>query len=388
MEHEIDFILIQESYQHGNKVISFPLSWTVVNATDEPRVATICCRQICRRASSLDQQQEILKAYPKAHHLLAGDFNAHSELWGYSDTDARGRQRYKLKRRTLKLFSQKARSTLTRAEQDLEHCHNTDDVDNFTSILIKELQAICDSTFQIKSPKVHYVANWWTKSLRIQRSKTRALRRKMKSEHKSERREELSIIYKKAQAQYKKAILEAKLYSWRAFCTNNKNPYGVLHKIATNKVFAPPIHKVYVDGTNNPQPTEEHRSTIAATLTKILDAVFQDDNTLDASNPEHPAYLLHSTTEDDVSFTQPEVCAVLRNLPRNKAPGPDSLDYNIVKAMHQAKPTFLKNFYNKLLQLRYFPKPFKTGQSYSFPKERKGPRTIRPHSGPSVSCPP
>ncbi|XP_035233814.1 putative nuclease HARBI1 [Stegodyphus dumicola] len=41
--------------------------------------------------------------------------------------------------------------------------------------------------------------------------------------------------------------------------------------------------------------------------------------------------------------------------------------------MHQAKPTFLKNFYNKLLQLRYFPKPFKTGQVILFQKKEKDP---------------
>ncbi|XP_035234185.1 uncharacterized protein LOC118206014 [Stegodyphus dumicola] len=127
METETDFILAQEPYLYDNRVSDFPLSWTVFqgNTAEGPRTAIICCQQkwsptivLASRdvitiavetlninvlitdvylspsedmTHSLELIQRTLVQYPSASHLLAGDFNAHSKVWNYPSTDARGR---------------------------------------------------------------------------------------------------------------------------------------------------------------------------------------------------------------------------------------------------------------------------------------------------------
>ncbi|XP_035231015.1 uncharacterized protein LOC118202904 [Stegodyphus dumicola] len=87
----------------------------------------------------------------------------------------------------------------------------------------------------------------------------------------------------------------------------------------------------------------------------------------------HLAYQLFTTATDDPPFQDPEVNAIMRILPKRKAPGPDSLDYSIVKAVHKEKPGFLCKYFNKLLEHRYFPVAFKTGQVVLFAKPEKHP---------------
>ncbi|XP_035216980.1 uncharacterized protein LOC118190394 [Stegodyphus dumicola] len=295
--------------------------WTIIQSHDGegPRVATICCNQkwaptiikatrdavtmaieaknlrilvtniyippTADISESLDLQQRILADYPNEQHLLAGDFNAHSETWGYPHTDLRGRavedfvasndlsihnepeclptfetvngkgwpdltlssaaltpkiknwtvedsitnsdhryitysinqqherlvmKRYKLTRSKTTQFSRKARPILNRLLMELPNTITVKDAEELTNNLISDLQIICDSTFALKTPKMLHAANWWTRDLRTQRSRTRAMRRRMKAERDQEARQLLSIEYNKAQAKYKKAILRAK----------------------------------------------------------------------------------------------------------------------------------------------------------------------------------
>ncbi|XP_035208330.1 uncharacterized protein LOC118183037 [Stegodyphus dumicola] len=341
---------------------------------------------------SLELNQRTLVQYPSASHLLAGDFNAHSKVWYYPSTDARGRtiedfmasndltlhntedspptyetvhgrgwpdltltsaslapfiqqwtvqdlpsnsdhlyitynichphtrmtlKRYKLTKRKTAQFINKVRFSLRSAEEDLTACTTSQDLESFTSSLISTIQDICNSTFSLKTRKTLHMPNWWTKDLRAQRSKTRAMRRRMKAEYDQEARLALSISYRKAQAEYKRAILNAKLACWRNFCTNNTDIYGALFKIARGSVFKPPQLRLFDSSPPEQETTKE------AVLSKILDAVFPNDSQEEFTENSHLAYQLFTTATDDPPFQDPEVNAIMRILPKRKAPGPD-----------------------------------------------------------------
>ncbi|XP_035229395.1 uncharacterized protein LOC118201395 [Stegodyphus dumicola] len=215
-------------------------------------------------------------------------------------------KRYRTNGRKLKQLVSRLGPVLEQVDEALMKCQNIKDADDLTTSMIRDIQSICDATLGLKSPKVLRVANWWTKELRAQRSRTRALRRKMKSERDPDRRQALSVLYNKEQAQYKRAIAAAKLASWREFCTKNVEVYGALHKIASNKVYRPPELRAFA-GQQAGHITE-------ITLRTILDAVLPEEDITDPS--DHQAYTLHTSVPDDMPFTEKEVSATIKILPK------------------------------------------------------------------------
>ncbi|XP_035216318.1 uncharacterized protein LOC118189764, partial [Stegodyphus dumicola] len=215
-------------------------------------------------------------------------------------------KRYRTNGRKLKQLVSRLGPVLEQVDEALMECQNKKDADDLTTSMIRDIQSICDATLGLKSPKVLRVANWWTKELRAQRSRTRAFRRKMKSERDPDRRQALSVLYNKEQAQYKRAITAAKLASWREFCTKNVEVYGALHKIASNKVYRPPELRAFA-GQQAGHITE-------ITLRTILDAVLPEEDITDPS--DHQAYTLHTSVPDDMPFTEKEVSATIKILPK------------------------------------------------------------------------
>ncbi|XP_035204510.1 uncharacterized protein LOC118179445 [Stegodyphus dumicola] len=110
---------------------------------------------------------------------------------------------------------------------------------NFFSVI--QIPKISQQSFKIRAPRNKFTANWWTKELRAERNKTKALRRKIKSTLDDNSRNAACVRYNEEQRRiYKKKIMEAKInLVWKKFCSQNKDTYGILHKLATRKFFVP-----------------------------------------------------------------------------------------------------------------------------------------------------
>ena len=77
-------------------------------------------------------------------------------------------------------------------------------------------------SFPLFLPKATYVP-WWTPKLYILRKRLNALKRRVKRTKNQALRELYNKRYKDIKNQYKAEILEAKLASWKAFCTEHAN---------------------------------------------------------------------------------------------------------------------------------------------------------------------
>ncbi|XP_035219451.1 uncharacterized protein LOC118192564 [Stegodyphus dumicola] len=218
---------------------------------------------------------------------------------------------------------------------------------------------------------------WWTKSLRTQRQKCRALRRKINKVIGDEEKAHYLALYRMERASYKRNILTAKTTSWKRFCTTNANPFGILHKICTNKVFRP--HQLHLQQAAGSQDN----NLTSATATITMDAIFPpDDPTTDTA--EQRSIRQDTTcpdTANDMDFSMQEISEIFRILSTKKAPGPDGLDYNILKTAFAAQPAFFLHLFNGLFKLQIFPTAFKTGHVVFFAKKNKDPqdpRSLRP----------
>ncbi|XP_035230116.1 uncharacterized protein LOC118202066 [Stegodyphus dumicola] len=175
-------------------------------------------------------------------------------------------------------FSRKIRNSLLIHEQQLIHIQSPEEFENLTDLLLTDIQDTCNEILSQCHSKQLQSLKWWTKDLRIQQKKCRALRRKLKSEGRYMIQSNVLQIYQREQALYKQMIVQAKINSWHQFCTENKNVYGLHHKIGTDKLFTP--MKLHL------QPTSSQGSSLSdvtinhildVTMYHIFDTVFPDD---------------------------------------------------------------------------------------------------------------
>ncbi|XP_035207094.1 uncharacterized protein LOC118181959 [Stegodyphus dumicola] len=178
--------------------------------------------------------------------------------------------------------------TLKREETELNTHNDQYDMNIYTDNVLTTLRCTCERILPIRTAKKLQGITWWTKQLRQMRQRCRALRRRLRRAGDGTETERLVTAFRQARATYKKAILEAKINSWRNFCTSNSNPYGILHKLATQKIFQPA--QVPVQPGNLPQTTD----LAGSTTTALLDAIFPADPEQDDTTAQR---LLRNATE-------------------------------------------------------------------------------------------
>ncbi|XP_035217310.1 uncharacterized protein LOC118190660 [Stegodyphus dumicola] len=232
-------------------------------------------------------------------------------------------RRYNLPGRKIKTFSKKIKDQLTHLDQTLQQLTTTSELEEFTIKLQTVIQNTCNECLPLRKPKKLQGLNWWSSTLRTKQSKCRALRRRLKNERRLGIQSNTLTVFRQERAAYKRMIIQAKIASWRDFCTQTKEVYGIHHKIATAKIFKP--SQLQVPST---QTTVE--SHTADTIRAILNTVFcQDDAQLDT---ELQANIRSDTTipetDADRNITIAELKHIIHNLPKKKAPGPDGVDYN------------------------------------------------------------
>ncbi|XP_035224796.1 uncharacterized protein LOC118197397 [Stegodyphus dumicola] len=191
-------------------------------------------------------------------------------------------RRYNLPGRRKRAFTTRVKNLFEGIEQQLTQANSRDELENFTVTLQKCIQQACDDILPQRSTKKLTTINWWSSELRIQQRQCRALRRRLKTERRlnlnlpAKTPSQLSTQFIKARAKYKRSILQAKINSWHAFCTESQNIYGIHHKIMTGKLFRPAQLHI-------PTRINVTQDYTRETLIQILDSVFsQDDPTEDS----------------------------------------------------------------------------------------------------------
>jgi hypothetical protein len=153
-------------------------------------------------------------------------------------------------------------------------------------------------------------------------------------------------------------VQEAKLKSWKTFCSINDgvNPWNIVYNIAAGKIITSPrlttLEKE--DGKN----TTDTRSTIMLMLEH-----FVPDDREDSDNEQHRRIRkeIQEPTDraDDKPFTKEEIIANLKKFNSKKAPAEDGLTRDILIRAFQVISSFLTQIFKAFQRKGFFPKNWK-----------------------------
>ncbi|KFM60822.1 hypothetical protein X975_06498, partial [Stegodyphus mimosarum] len=148
-------------------------------------------------------------------------------------------KRFKLPKDKIRPLTAAFSTLLTAEEEALEAYNGKDDMEEFTAHLLNNFTTICSHLLPTRAVKKLHSISCWSKELRQQRQKCRALRRRIRTANDKDTKLHYLSVFRKERAVYKKIFLVAKIASWKTFCTQNSNPYSFLHKLSTNKIYQP-----------------------------------------------------------------------------------------------------------------------------------------------------
>jgi len=152
-------------------------------------------------------------------------------------------------------------------------------------------------------------------------------------------------------------MLEAKLKSWKMFCTINDgvNPWNVVYKIASG------IIRTSTRLTTLEKEDGTYTTDTRSTIMHMLEHFVPDDRE-DSDSKLHRKIRKEiqepTDTADDKAFTKEEIIANLKKFNLKKAPGEDGLTSDILIRAFQVFPLFFTQIY-MCLKEGCFPKQWK-----------------------------
>lgn len=218
---------------------------------------------------------------------------------------------------------------------------------------IKRLQKIlveaCDASMPRRTIfEGRKSAHWWNsdiaelrrKAIRARRAYQRAGRRPG-----SVRRTLEHEAYQEARTQLKTAIRKAQETSWRELCNAvNNDPWGVPYRVVMKKLG------------RKPNTMDSQR------LTSIARGLFPAMPAIDWSNSPYIEATIDSimnSGEEPAAFNAAELERAINKLPCGKAPGPDHIPNEVIKAVATRCPDIFLETYNACLDIGYFPDEWK-----------------------------
>jgi len=115
-------------------------------------------------------------------------------------------------------------------------------VDELVDTAFSCITAACNTAFKVSRGAKPLIKNttvsWWTEELTVLRKKTTALRRRYRTTNNENLRQVRKEKYFNGRREYEGKMQEAKLKSWKTFCTisDGVNPWNIVYKIAAGKI--------------------------------------------------------------------------------------------------------------------------------------------------------
>jgi hypothetical protein len=249
---------------------------------------------------------------------------------------------------------------------DQELCNKVnfkEDVNGLVEATFSCITAACNKAFKVLRAGRHFnkmnTISWWSEELTVLRKRTNALRRKYQRTTNNENlRQERKEKYFDGRREYEGKMQEAKLKSWKKFCTINDgiNPWNIVYKIASGKIRT----------SNTLTTLEKEDGTFTtdtrSTMTYMLKHFAPDDGE-ESYNELHKKIRKEIqeplNTADDKDFTKEEIVANLEKFSPKKAPGEDGLTSDILARTFQVFPLFFTQIYNTCLKEGCFPQKWK-----------------------------
>jgi len=215
-------------------------------------------------------------------------------------------------------------------------------VDELVDTAFSCVTAACNAAFKISRELKRSITKpavpWWTEELTVLRKRTNALRRRYQRTINNENlRHERKEMYFDGRREYEGKMQEAKLKSWKTFCTisDGVKPWNLLYKIAYGKIRTT---------TRLTMLEKEDGTFCTVTRSTILNMLehFAPDDTEDSDNELHREIRKYIQkpldTADDKAFTKEEIIAILKKFSPEKPPGEDGLTSDILIRAFQVFP--------------------------------------------------
>ena len=195
---------------------------------------------------------------------------------------------------------------------------------------------------------------WWNEDIaQLRRECLRCRRRLTRT-----RRRDPAIAdaddYRQARKRLKAAIASAKKEKWEQLRADvNKDPWGLGYKLVMKKL-----------GTKTPAKNMDEN-----TMRNIVETLFPTHPTRPQSPDEPQAQTLPPP------FTEEELQAAAQSLKNRKAPGPDQIPAEVLKAIAHHNPQLLLPMYNACLRQGLFPETWKKQRLVLISKGKGEPAT-------------
>lgn len=175
-------------------------------------------------------------------------------------------------------------------------------------------------------------AYWWTEEIaELRRLCLRARRRAQRARNRNEATG-LSAEHKDAKKALRDAIKRSKDHSWKKLCTEiDTDPWGLGYQIVTKKL-----------GARGPAGALDARA-----MNTIIHGLFPSHQPREETNDM-------AATDEVPAFTREELNRAASRLKTRKAPRPDGIPTEALKATAQTRPELLLEMYNRCLQAGVF----------------------------------
>lgn len=239
------------------------------------------------------------------------------------------------------------------------HCNTVGELERDLEKFYAATVKIAAARFRRKNFKVLKTVSWWTPKLREQRSRIRALGKKLRQAMVDDG---TRVRHNRELAQYKKNILRRKRTYWFHLCNASDEKFGTQFKLAQKK-FLLPEHLVntVLDQASGP----ESRSDVYKRLIEHQLGGVEDEE----EEVEDQETLGHCMIE----FTNEELDYAISTLKQDKAPGLDLIDVRMVRSINRKMKGLLLRLYNVCGRLESFPMVWKKAEVF-FVKKGKDPK--------------
>ena len=159
--------------------------------------------------------------------------------------------------------------------------------------------------------------------------------------------------------EYKTTIEKARRENWQRFVTieGNRDPWGAIYKFCGRKVTSEAVV-----ATKDWQANDKERPMWEICVYALLDSLVPDDTQdITAQKMERRAAGDLPTTSDVPPFDKEEVRRVVGSMRNSKAPSPDRIEVEVLKASYKVIHKELRDIFNACLRYGSFPGIWKQG---------------------------
>lgn len=212
----------------------------------------------------------------------------------------------------------------------------------------------CDGSMKKRSQRSSVSCKWWTSELDDMKKEVIHLHHVLSRLKKNGHNIDAALAeYQTAKTKYVKLIQATSTLSFREFCASQGKDevWSITNRLLRNHP-KPPAASTYTIRTPS-----GFTATPMDTARAILDHFFVDDDgdlpITDASTS------FTSLTGNELPFTSEEVLGHIKSFSPRKAPGHDHLTADICLNFIERYPVFMRDLFNRCLDLGYFPSSWK-----------------------------